>query len=200
MHANRKNKLIRTLKDRSSKSSDRCLTNDWFCKTELLSVRFQVLTTASMKFRVFWDVAPCSLFRTDVSEVRTASIISAMVEAVIALMMEAVRTCETSVHTAETTRHYIPADSKLQNCWLICEPVSLLMSCYEVSVHFHLWTYDLRVGKQVWIWPSIWKILRTYDLRLCPSNSGLHTTGGPWRSASGFGKKASHKLYQTLNE
>jgi hypothetical protein len=24
-------------------------------------VRFQVLTAASMKFRVFWDVAPCSL-------------------------------------------------------------------------------------------------------------------------------------------
>jgi hypothetical protein len=30
------------------------------CATELVSyVRFEVLTVASMKFRVFWDVAPC---------------------------------------------------------------------------------------------------------------------------------------------
>jgi hypothetical protein len=43
---------------------------------------------------------------TDVSEVRTASI--------IALMMEAVRTSETSVNTYLTTRQYIPEDSKLQ--------------------------------------------------------------------------------------
>jgi hypothetical protein len=43
---------------------------------------------------------------TDVSEVRTASII-------IALMMEAVRTSETSVNIIVTTRRYIPEDSKL---------------------------------------------------------------------------------------
>jgi hypothetical protein len=42
---------------------------------------------------------------TDVSEVRTASI--------IALMMEAVRTSETSVNIYLTTRHYIPEDSEL---------------------------------------------------------------------------------------
>jgi hypothetical protein len=41
---------------------------------------------------------------TDVSEVRTASII-------IALMMEAVRTSETSVNFIVTTRRYIPEDS-----------------------------------------------------------------------------------------
>jgi hypothetical protein len=40
----------------------------------------------------------------DVSEVRTASII-------IALMMEAVRTSETSIHFNVTTRRYIPEDS-----------------------------------------------------------------------------------------
>jgi hypothetical protein len=42
-----------------------------------------------MKFRVFWDVVTLQL--TDVSEVRTASII-------IALMLAAVRTSETSVN------------------------------------------------------------------------------------------------------
>jgi hypothetical protein len=43
---------------------------------------------------------------TDVSEVRTVSIISAM--------MEEVRTSETSVDIYLTARQYIPADSKLQ--------------------------------------------------------------------------------------
>jgi hypothetical protein len=41
----------------------------------------------------------------DVSEVRTA---------IIALMMEAVRTSETSVNINFTTRRYIPEDPKLQ--------------------------------------------------------------------------------------
>jgi hypothetical protein len=49
-----------------------------------------------------------SLKWTDVSEVRTASIIR-----VIALMMEAVRTSYTSVYFNVTTRRYIPQDSKL---------------------------------------------------------------------------------------
>jgi hypothetical protein len=48
-----------------------------------------------MMFRAFWDV----------SEVRTASI--------IALMMHAVRTSETSVNFNVTTRRYISEDSKL---------------------------------------------------------------------------------------
>jgi hypothetical protein len=43
---------------------------------------------------------------TDVSEVRTDSIITA-------LMMEAVRISETSVNIYLTTRQYIPEDSKL---------------------------------------------------------------------------------------
>jgi hypothetical protein len=34
----------------------------WICKTFCLHVRFQVLTAASMKFRiVFWDVLPCKI-------------------------------------------------------------------------------------------------------------------------------------------
>jgi hypothetical protein len=45
---------------------------------------------------------------TDVSEVRTAYIIRAMND--IALMMEVVRTSETSIHLNVTTRHYIPED------------------------------------------------------------------------------------------
>jgi hypothetical protein len=65
-------------------------------------MRFQVLTAASMKFRVFWDVAPCSPVKVD--------------RRFIALMMEAVRTSETSVNFNVTTLHYIPEDSKLHNC------------------------------------------------------------------------------------
>jgi hypothetical protein len=48
---------------------------------------------------------------TDVSEVHTTSIIGTM--NLIALMMEAVRTSETSVSIYLTTRQYIPEDSKL---------------------------------------------------------------------------------------
>jgi hypothetical protein len=44
----------------------------------------------------------------DVSEVGTASIIRAV--------MEAERTCETSVNFNVTTWRYIPADSKLRTC------------------------------------------------------------------------------------
>jgi hypothetical protein len=66
---------------------------------------------------------------TDVSEVRTASIIRAVRPvhldyyitsylfaqgSLIALMMEAVRTSETSVSIYLTTRQYIPEDPKLQ--------------------------------------------------------------------------------------
>jgi hypothetical protein len=32
---------------------------------KFLFVRFQLLTAASMKFRVFWDVAPCSQVDVD---------------------------------------------------------------------------------------------------------------------------------------
>jgi hypothetical protein len=53
-----------------------------------------------MKFRVFWDIQPCS--QNDVD---------------IALMMEAARTSETSVDIDLTTRLYIPEESKLQNIY-----------------------------------------------------------------------------------
>jgi hypothetical protein len=49
-------------------------------REELLWVRFYVLTAATMKMTVFWDVAPCSLVKfTDVSEGFTASIIRATI-------------------------------------------------------------------------------------------------------------------------
>jgi hypothetical protein len=58
-------------------------------KTNGRDVRFQVLTAASMKFRfVLWDVLPCKII------------------VIIALMMEAARTSETSVDNY-FTRQYI---------------------------------------------------------------------------------------------
>jgi hypothetical protein len=52
------------------------------------NVRFQVLTAASMKLRIFWNIA---------------------------LMMEAARTSVTSVDIQLRTRQYIPEDPELQN-------------------------------------------------------------------------------------
>jgi hypothetical protein len=66
-------------------------------------VRFQVLTAASMKFRVFWDVAPCSHVEVD-----------RRLRRFITLMMGTVRTSETLVNLNVTTRCYIPEDSTLQ--------------------------------------------------------------------------------------
>jgi hypothetical protein len=43
---------------------------------------FQILTAVSMKMTAFWDIAPCSVEIDRRLEVRTASIIGAMTEAV----------------------------------------------------------------------------------------------------------------------
>jgi hypothetical protein len=59
---------------------------------------------ASMKFRVFWDVAPCFVLGAD-RHVRGA---------INRPDMEAVRTSESSVCSKETTWRYISEDSKLQ--------------------------------------------------------------------------------------
>jgi hypothetical protein len=69
-------------------------------------VRFQVITAASMKFRVFWDVAPCSHAEV-YGRFRGAYCI-------IRVMMELVRTSETSVNFNVTTRRCIPEDTKLR--------------------------------------------------------------------------------------
>jgi hypothetical protein len=69
------------------------------------SVRFQVLTAASMKIRAFRDVASCSL-GVDC----TVSIITAMNEC---HPDDAVRTSETSINFNETIRCYITKGSNI---------------------------------------------------------------------------------------
>jgi hypothetical protein len=69
-------------------------------------MRFKVLTAASMKFRfVLWDVLPCKIIF--VRRLRSTCLI-------IALMMEAARTSETSVDNY-FTRQYIPEDKSELN-------------------------------------------------------------------------------------
>jgi hypothetical protein len=58
-------------------------------------VWFEVLRAVSTKMAVFWVVAPCRL--------------------VIALMMEAVQTSETSVNSCQSTRRHNPEDSHLHS-------------------------------------------------------------------------------------
>jgi hypothetical protein len=65
-----------------------------FGRISFCTVIFQVLTAASMKKTVFWDIALCSLVQT-------------------ALMMEAVSTSEISVNFYGTTRRNIPEDSHI---------------------------------------------------------------------------------------
>jgi hypothetical protein len=70
-------------------------------------MRFQVLTAASMKLKIFWDVLPCSSLNFDRRFRGTCCIHHQ------ALMMEAARTSETSVEIQLRTRQYIPEDSEL---------------------------------------------------------------------------------------
>jgi hypothetical protein len=66
---------------------------------------------ASMKFGVFWNVAFCS----NVEVGRRFRGVYRIIRAMIALIMEAVRTSETLVNFNVTTRRYIPEVSKLPN-------------------------------------------------------------------------------------
>jgi hypothetical protein len=66
-----------------------------------------------MKTTVFWDIAPCSLTGADVSDMCTASIIRAIIDAITTLMKDRVHTSETSFYSSETVWHYIPEDSHL---------------------------------------------------------------------------------------
>jgi hypothetical protein len=45
-------------------------------KTDLRYVRFQVLTAASMKMTVFWDITSCSIVETSVYSTRLHGAIS----------------------------------------------------------------------------------------------------------------------------
>jgi hypothetical protein len=89
-------------------------------------VRFQVLTLVSMKIRVFWDIASCTLVGVDQClEVHAASIIMV----IITLLIEAECTSETSV-CSETTWCYIPEGSNLDMSLCNFPPVEV--------VYFHL--------------------------------------------------------------
>jgi hypothetical protein len=80
-----------------------------FPKRSKASVRCQVLTAASMKMTVFWDVALCSLVEVD-GRFRSAYFLRDQSSSVTmtALIMEAVNTYETSVNLYESTRRNIP--------------------------------------------------------------------------------------------
>jgi hypothetical protein len=85
----------------------------WLIKLSYTQIRtkhmiFQVLSAASMKFRVFWDVAQFSVTGVD-WRFRDAYCLLHQG----ALMMKAVRTSETSVHSNEATRRYFPEDCEL---------------------------------------------------------------------------------------
>jgi hypothetical protein len=104
------------------KQDNSTLQSDSYAKQLALAVRVsglllesifhwkvQVLTAARMKFRVFWDVAPCShvdvyrRFRGEHCHHHHGD---------DSLMMGVVRISETSVNVKVTTRRYTPEDSK----------------------------------------------------------------------------------------
>jgi hypothetical protein len=72
----------------------------------VLHLRFQVLKAMSIKMTAFWDVVSYSLVAVD--------------RRFIALMMDAVRTSETSVYYNETTRRYIPQMSS-STCYMLAK-------------------------------------------------------------------------------
>jgi hypothetical protein len=71
-----------------------------------IKYRFQVLTAASMKMAVCWDVVPCGL-------VEFYRRFRGVARSIIALIMESASTSETSLNFYQTTRHNIPEDSHL---------------------------------------------------------------------------------------
>jgi hypothetical protein len=84
-------------------------------------VKFHVLTAASMKIAVFWDVAPCSLvqvyrrFRGVYYLHHQGDKTSLFTHR---LMVEAVSTSETSVNFYYTTLRNIPEDGLLHHFYL----------------------------------------------------------------------------------
>jgi hypothetical protein len=76
-------------------------------------MKYQVLTAASMTFRVFWDVAPCS----HVEFYRRFIGVYCLHHQ--GTLMEAVRTSETSVKFNMSTWRYIPEGSKPNRTFII---------------------------------------------------------------------------------
>jgi hypothetical protein len=83
-----------------------------------------------MKFRVFWDIAPCSHVEVD-QNFRGA----------YCLVMEAVHTSETSVNFNMTMQRYIPEDSKLQQ--IVC---SLLTSKSLSYSHYSKTSFNQKIN------------------------------------------------------
>jgi hypothetical protein len=76
-------------------------------------VGFEVLTAVSTKMAVFWVVAPCGLVEV-YQRFRGPCCLYHQGKALIALMMEAARTCETLVNIYQTTYHFNPENSHLR--------------------------------------------------------------------------------------
>jgi hypothetical protein len=112
---------------------------------------FQVPTAASVKVRASWDLAPCSL-RVD----RRFS-------GALTLMMEAVRTSETSVYSNETIRCYIPEGSKLQ------PPGSVTLKRLAVPGE-RLWSLFLRHPRVLGSSIILEGTMRSFIGSLCSSN------------------------------
>jgi hypothetical protein len=110
-----------------------------------------VLTAASMKFRVFWDVSP----RIHV-EVNRRFSGAYCLHHQVAMMIEEVRTSETSVNFNVATRRYIPEDSKLH--------------LYNFLFNIFGAKYLLDISFGHWIFPSSDVRLRTRAL-FCPLQS-----------------------------
>jgi hypothetical protein len=79
---------------------DKCLKPFIVCcrPSTQATVRFQVLTAASMKIGAFWDVAPCRLIGVD-RRFGGVYCLHRQGDEFIALMMEAIHTSETSVYS-----------------------------------------------------------------------------------------------------
>jgi hypothetical protein len=86
-------------------------------------VRIQVLTVVNMNVTVFWNVASSSLVGVD-RHFRGAYCL----HHVVSLMMETIRTCETSVYSNETTRRYIP-----ESCYVRMKLFSNRCLEFEIS-------------------------------------------------------------------
>jgi hypothetical protein len=102
-----------------------------YCSVCVISVRFEVLTAASVKMTVFWVVAPCSLGRS----LPTFHI----------ALMEAARTSEPSLNVYNTTRRNNPEDSHLHvSChlrYIITKLPLLLLPSSVLSCYYYYYYY-----------------------------------------------------------
>jgi hypothetical protein len=80
-------------------------------QTKAFHVRIEVFTAVTMKNAVFWDVAPCGCCKNRHQLLVTSNIVSSS-PLLVTLMMEAIRSSETSILTTATWRN-IPGDGIL---------------------------------------------------------------------------------------